>query len=172
MIIIGSLVLIAALIFGVDLVVQNHSHHIITSTVVFDQSLGVTNEAAVFIIGAITGGDPPGIGADGVGVRHRGSKAATHRMERKEAKGLGASGTSWCQTTSACGPILPRSGRPNLRLPTIIRARRRISNGPALMCVNSLAEALGTGVPAIVGTNLGFAPSIAIFHPHRWVIVR
>jgi lysylphosphatidylglycerol synthetase-like protein (DUF2156 family) len=87
MIIIGLLVLIAALIFGVDLVFQNHSHHI-TSPVVFGQSLGVTNRAAVFIIGAITGAAILlALVLMASGIRHRSTKAATHRMERKEAKG-------------------------------------------------------------------------------------
>ena len=87
MIIIGLLVLIAAVIFGVDLVFQNHSHHL-TSLVVFGQSLGVTNEAAVFVIGAITGAAILlALVLITSGVRHKGAKAATHRMERKEAKG-------------------------------------------------------------------------------------
>ena len=85
MIIIGLLALIAALIFGFDLVSQN-SHHI-TSPVVFGQSLGVTSEAALFVVGAI-------IGAVVIlalillmsGIRHKGSRAVKHHLERKEAK--------------------------------------------------------------------------------------
>ena len=54
MIIIGVLLVAAAVVFGVDLIVKNHHAHMI-SPVVFGHSLGLTSEAALFILGAITG---------------------------------------------------------------------------------------------------------------------
>ena len=54
MIIIGVLLVAAAVVFGVDLILKNHHAHMI-SPVVFGHSLGLTNEAALFILGAITG---------------------------------------------------------------------------------------------------------------------
>ena len=54
MIIIGVLLVAAAVVFGVDLILKNHHAHMI-SPVVFGHSLGLTSEAALFILGAITG---------------------------------------------------------------------------------------------------------------------
>ena len=44
----------AALVFGVDLIFQNHHYHVITPTV-FGEGLGFHSEAPIFIVGMITG---------------------------------------------------------------------------------------------------------------------
>ena len=86
MIIIGLLLLIAAVIFGIDLIFTNHHHF--TNPVVFGHSLGLTNDAAVFIVGAITGAAVLlGIALIMSGMRHKAAKAIDHRHERKDAEG-------------------------------------------------------------------------------------
>ncbi len=86
MIIIGLLLLIAAVIFGGDLIFTNH-HHFANPTV-FGQSLGLTNDAALFIVGAFTGAAVLlGITLIMSGTRHGAVKARKRRHERKVAQG-------------------------------------------------------------------------------------
>jgi hypothetical protein len=86
MIIIGSLLLVATVIFGAEFVFANHHHF--TNPTVFGQSLGLSNDASVFIVGVITGTSVlVGLALVGAGMRHKATKAVTHHRERKDAKG-------------------------------------------------------------------------------------
>ena len=85
MIILGLVLLVVAVIFGVDLILTN-SHHI-ASPAVFGQSLGFTNEATLFVVGVITGAIILlGIGLLLSGMRHKGTKALRRHHENKAAK--------------------------------------------------------------------------------------
>ena len=85
MIVLGLLLLIAAAVFGLDLIWKNH--FTIHSLAVFGQSLGVHNAAELFILGAVTGAVLLlGIAMILAGLRRKGTKARRHRAERKEAK--------------------------------------------------------------------------------------
>jgi hypothetical protein len=85
MIVLGLLLLIAAAVFGLDLIWKNH--FTIHSPAVFGQSLGVHNAAELFILGAITGAVLLlGIAMILAGMRRKGTKAKQHRAQRKEAK--------------------------------------------------------------------------------------
>jgi hypothetical protein len=85
-IIVGLLLLIAAVIFGAEFASANHHHF--TNPVVFGQTLGLSNDAAIFIVGAITGGNfLIGLALIGWGMRRKAAKAVTHHRERKVAKG-------------------------------------------------------------------------------------
>jgi hypothetical protein len=84
MIIVGLLLLIAALIFGVELVFGNH-HLDAHSPVVFGQSLAVHNEAALFVVGVITGAAILiGLSLIASGFRFRGARAATRYRDNSE----------------------------------------------------------------------------------------
>ncbi len=84
-IIIGLLVLIAALIFGAELIFQNHHH--LSGPFVFGQSLGLHNEAALFVLGVIIGGAILlALLLLASGARHKGTKAVARRLERKELR--------------------------------------------------------------------------------------
>jgi hypothetical protein len=85
MIIIGLLLLIAALVFGIELVFANH-HLYAHSPVVFGQSLGIHNEAALFIVGAITGAVILlGLSLIASGLRLHGAAAARRIRASKDA---------------------------------------------------------------------------------------
>jgi hypothetical protein len=85
MIIIGVLLLAAALVFGVDLVLANH-HHGIVSPLVFGQSLGVHSQAAVFVIGVVTGAAILlALTLLASGLRRQGARAVNNRRDRREA---------------------------------------------------------------------------------------
>ncbi len=85
MIIIGLVLLVVAVIFGVDLIFTN-SHHI-ASPAIFGQSLGFTNEATLFVVGVITGAVLLlGIVLLLSGMRHKGAKAIRRHHEDKAAK--------------------------------------------------------------------------------------
>jgi hypothetical protein len=87
MIIIGLLLVIAAGAFGIDLILTNHHH--LTDPSVFGQSLGLANDAAIFIVGAITGAAVLfGITLMAAGMRHKASRGVSHHRERKAARAL------------------------------------------------------------------------------------
>ena len=84
MIIIGLVLLIAAAVFGLDLIWKNQ--YTMRSPALFGQTLGIHNAATFFIIGAITGAVLLlGIALMLAGTRRKGAKARQHRAERKEA---------------------------------------------------------------------------------------
>ena len=83
MIIIGLLLLVAAAVFGLDLIWKNH--YTIRSPALFGQTLGIHNAAGFFILGAITGAVLLlGIAMMMAGVRRKGTRARQRRAERKE----------------------------------------------------------------------------------------
>jgi hypothetical protein len=85
MIILGLVLLIAAVIFGLDLIWKNH--FTIRSPALFGQTLGIHNAAEFFILGVIVGAVLLlGIVMILAGLRRKGVKARQHRVERKEAK--------------------------------------------------------------------------------------
>lgn len=85
MIVIGLLLLIAALVFGVELIFANHSVHI-ASPDIFGQSLGIHSAAAVFTAGAMTGAAVLlGLMLVASGIRRQGAKAVKHRRAAKAA---------------------------------------------------------------------------------------
>jgi uncharacterized integral membrane protein len=84
-IIIALLVLIAALIFGVDLIFQNHHH--VSVAKVFGQSLGLHNEADLIVVGVIIGAAIMlALALMGSGLRRKGSRAVARRLERKDVR--------------------------------------------------------------------------------------
>jgi uncharacterized membrane protein len=88
MIIIGLVLLIAAAVFGLDLVWKNH--YTMRSPALFGQTLGIHNAAVFFIVGAITGAVLLlAIALIMAGLRRKGSKAKRHRAERKAARSAG-----------------------------------------------------------------------------------
>ena len=88
MIIIGLLVLIAATVFGLDLIWKNDVT--ITDPVVFGQTLGIHSAAVLFLVGVITGAAViVGIALLMAGLRRKGFKAMKHRQQRKLVKGTG-----------------------------------------------------------------------------------
>ncbi len=88
MIIIGLVLLIAAAVFGLDLIWKNQ--YTMRSPALFGQTLGIHNAAAFFIIGVITGAVLLlGIAMMLAGTRRKGIKARQRRAERKEAKNAG-----------------------------------------------------------------------------------
>lgn len=88
MIIIGLVLLVAAVVFGLDLIWKNH--YTMRSPALFGQTLGIHNAAEFFIVGAICGAVLLlGIAMMLAGMRRKGSKAKQHRAERKEAKNAG-----------------------------------------------------------------------------------
>jgi hypothetical protein len=85
MIIIGLVLLIAAAVFGLDLIWKNH--YAMRSPALFGQTLGIHNAAEFFILGAITGAVLLlGIALLLAGIRRKGTKARQHRAQRKEAQ--------------------------------------------------------------------------------------
>jgi uncharacterized protein HemY len=85
MIILGLLLLIVAVIVGLDLIWKNH--FTIRSPALFGQTLGIHNAAEFFILGVIVGAVLLlGIAMILAGMRRKGVKARQHRAERKEAK--------------------------------------------------------------------------------------
>ena len=88
MIILGLLLLVVAVIFGLDLIWKNH--FTIHSPALFGQTLGIHNTAELFIVGAITGAVLLlGIAMMLAGMRRKGHKTKQHRAERKDAKRAG-----------------------------------------------------------------------------------
>jgi uncharacterized membrane protein len=88
MIIIGLVLLIAAAVFGLDLIWKNH--YTMRSPALFGQTLGIHNAAEFFIIGAVTGAVLLlGIALLLAGTRRKGAKARQHRAQRKEARNAG-----------------------------------------------------------------------------------
>jgi hypothetical protein len=84
MIILGLLLLVVAVIFGLDLIWKNH--FTIRSPALFGQTLGIHNAAEFFILGAITGAVLLlGIAMVLAGMRRKGTKAKQHRAQRQEA---------------------------------------------------------------------------------------
>jgi uncharacterized membrane protein len=87
-IIIGLVLLIVAVVFGLDLIWKNQ--YTIRSPALFGQTLGIGNAAELFIIGAIAGAILLlGIAMMLAGLRRKGTKARQHRAERKEARNAG-----------------------------------------------------------------------------------
>ena len=85
MIILGLLLLVVAVIFGLDLIWKNH--FTIHSPALFGQTLGVHNAAELFILGVITGAVLLlGIAIVLAGLRRKGTKARQHRAQRQEAR--------------------------------------------------------------------------------------
>ena len=86
MIIIGVLLVAAALVFGVDLIFQNHHYHVITPTV-FGEGLGFHSEAPIFIVGMITGAAIVlGFALVVLGIRHPGVRAGGQRRDRRDVR--------------------------------------------------------------------------------------
>jgi hypothetical protein len=85
MIIIGLLLLIAALIFGIDFVFVNHHLHV-PNAAVFGEQLGIHSEAGLFVIGAMTGaGILLALALMASGMRQQGAKAVRHRRDSRDA---------------------------------------------------------------------------------------
>ncbi|MDQ2815437.1 MAG: hypothetical protein M3Z75_27220 [Actinomycetota bacterium] len=85
MIIIGLVLLIAAAVFGLDLIWKNH--YTIRSPALFGQTLGIHTAAEFFLVGAVAGAVLLlGIAMILAGMRRKGSKAKQRRAERKEAR--------------------------------------------------------------------------------------
>ena len=85
MIIIGLVLLIAAAVFGLDLIWKNH--YAMRSPALFGQTLGIHNAAEFFVVGAVTGAVLLlGIALLLAGMRRKGTKARQHRAQRKEAR--------------------------------------------------------------------------------------
>jgi hypothetical protein len=83
-IIIGLLLVIAAAVFGLDLMWKNTFR--IQNPVVFGQSLGIHSAAVFFLVGAITGAVLIlGIALVLLGVRRKGRMAVRHHREGKQA---------------------------------------------------------------------------------------
>src|SRR6202030_2809494 len=88
MIIIGLVLLIVAVVFGLDLIWKNH--YTIRSPALFGQTLGIHHAAELFIIGAIAGAVLLlGIAMMLAGLRRKGTRAKRHRADRKEARNAG-----------------------------------------------------------------------------------
>ncbi|HEX5298848.1 MAG TPA: hypothetical protein VFW50_17840 [Streptosporangiaceae bacterium] len=88
MIIIGLVLLIAAGVFGLDLIWKNH--YPVRSPALFGQTLGIHHAAELFIVGAIAGAVLIlGIAMILAGLRRKGAKAKQHRADRKEARNAG-----------------------------------------------------------------------------------
>jgi uncharacterized protein HemX len=88
MITLGLLLLVVAVVFGLDLIWKNH--YTIHSPALFGQTLGVHNAAEFFILGAITGAVLLlGIAMMLAGMRRKGTKARQHRAQRQEARSAG-----------------------------------------------------------------------------------
>ncbi len=85
MMFIGLVLIVVAVIFGADMVLENNFH--IPDPSIFGQSLGITSGPAFFIIGAIVGAAIMlGIALLLGGMRRKGAKAMSHRKEHKVAK--------------------------------------------------------------------------------------
>ena len=85
MIVLGLLLLVAAVVFGLDLIWKNH--FTIHSPALFGQTLGIHNAAELFVIGAITGAVLLlGIAMMLAGLRRKGTKARKNRAQRTEAR--------------------------------------------------------------------------------------
>jgi uncharacterized membrane protein len=85
MIIVGLVLLIAAAVFGLDLIWKNQ--YTMRSPALFGQTLGIHNAAAFFLVGAITGAALLlAIVLILAGLRRKGSRAKKHRAERKAAR--------------------------------------------------------------------------------------
>ena len=85
MIILGLLLLVVAVIFGLDLIWKNH--FTIHSPALFGQTLSIHNAAGLFILGAITGAVLLlGVALVLAGTRRKGTKARQHRAQRQDAK--------------------------------------------------------------------------------------
>lgn len=86
MIIVGLLLLIAAAVFGLDMMWKNDFN--ISSPVVFGQTLAIHSAAVFFLVGIITGAAfILGIAVLMAGLRRKGFKAVQHHKERKQAQG-------------------------------------------------------------------------------------
>lgn len=89
MIILGLLLLVLALIFGADLVWQNH--FAIPGVRTFGIDLGLGNSAALFIVGAITGAAIVlGVALMAAGAARKARKAVDHHHRDDEAERLEA----------------------------------------------------------------------------------
>jgi hypothetical protein len=87
MIILGLLLLIAAVAFGIDVAWKNDFR--IADPVAFGQHLGVHNAATLFVVGAITGALALlGISLLVAGMRHKRTKAVSRRRTRHEERGI------------------------------------------------------------------------------------
>ena len=92
MIIIGLLLVIAAAVFGLDLMWKNTFQ--IRNPVVFGQSLGIHSASVFFLVGAITGAVLMlGIALVLLGVRRKGRLAVRHHRERQQASSTQAART-------------------------------------------------------------------------------
>ncbi|MDQ6849446.1 MAG: hypothetical protein M3070_05620 [Actinomycetota bacterium] len=86
MIIIGVVLLLAAAVFGLDLLWKN-TFKLNNPVVVFGQSLGIDHAGWLFLAGAITGAAIMlGIGLILAGMRRKGHRAVENRRDRKRAR--------------------------------------------------------------------------------------
>jgi len=87
MIVIGLLLLIVAVAFGIDVVWKNDVH--ITNPTVFGERLGIHSTASLFVVGAITGAAVLlGVALLLWGVRRKGAHAISRRHQRTETRHL------------------------------------------------------------------------------------
>jgi hypothetical protein len=85
MIVIGLLLLVAAVAFGIDLVSKNNVH--IANPTVFGERLGVHSAASLFVVGAITGAAVLlGVALLFLGMRRKGARALNRHQERAETR--------------------------------------------------------------------------------------
>ncbi len=85
MVVLGLLLLIVAIVFGVD-VIFGQSHYIVSPTI-FGNSLGIHSDVTLFILGAITGAVILlGLAMLLTGLRHQSARAVSRRRERKAAE--------------------------------------------------------------------------------------
>jgi hypothetical protein len=147
MIIIGLLLLIAAVIFGIDLILSNHHHF--TNPAVFGHSLGLTNDAALFIVGAITGAAVLlGIALIMWGTRHKAANALAHRRERTDAKGALGERDDLAKKNT-------RLAKKNTRLEAQLAQERSPSEGSPTSEPNARAEDEGAERATVPGSRSG-----------------
>jgi hypothetical protein len=87
MIVIGLLLLIVAVAFGIDFVWKNNVH--IANPTVFGERLGIHSAASLFVVGAVTGAAVLlGVALLLWGVRRKGANALNRRHQRTETRHL------------------------------------------------------------------------------------
>ncbi len=134
MIILGLLLLVLAVIFGADLVWQNHFN--IAQVKVFGFDLGLGNSAALFIVGAIVGAAImlgitlliAGLGRKGSRAVHERERHAEHDRVREENERLRANLAE--RETSPRQNVVTRQEREPVSRPGVVREERDVSDRP------------------------------------------
>ena len=110
MIIIGLLVLVATMAFGVDLVWKNDVH--IANPTVFGEKLGIHSAASLFVVGVITGAAlVVGVTVLVWGVRRKGASVVSRRHERQETRRLREE-RDRLRVERAASPVAPSEAPP------------------------------------------------------------